>query len=334
MRALIKDSRSFLGNFLTRWQALAADVSVGLVIGLWERATGKTINPRLYFLCITGIFSLVSCFVMWRTQKRFIEVNMGRLRVIRHFDRLIMGAYELAPGGEDVWKNECVKFLEKLFKKDSHEVKVFKQEVRDNKVNIRVSEEKARIALNNGGRLSHPNALLRDDGSIIFQLVTLKWLASEFEDRNPASNVIENISNEGLLNSAVGVAVLFFAIFGLIKTLMSKNSEPDSQVAQSRQPPVWQIRNFKEDVARINGWLASEWPPTRLRQSPIEIHVTDNDNEAWAYANKVKIYLTTEKKVKIVLVPTFWGPNAEPKKGEIFCDHDFPVIKIGTLSAK
>lgn len=150
----------------------------------------KKMDNIVYFPFIIAVFAIVSFFVMWRKQKYFIDDTYTKFQVLRMFDLLLMKGYEVKSSGMDSWCNECVQFLEKLFGKDSYEVKVFKKEVTDAVVTKLFRNQKAKFELLKGGRLAPPSVVFRDeDGSIIFQMVTMRWARDGFVEKNPLTNV-------------------------------------------------------------------------------------------------------------------------------------------------
>ena len=187
---IFKDVGTFIWTFFTRWQSYAADAPTWLAIDFWERRTGKSMDNTVYFSFMIVVFAVVSFFVMWRKQKYFIDDTYTKFQVLRMFDLLLMKGYEVKSSGMDSWCNECVQFLEKLFGKDGYETKVFKKEVKDESVNMRFAEQKGKIQTLKGGRMPHPNSLFYDEeGSIIFQMVALRWAAGRFEEKYPLTNM-------------------------------------------------------------------------------------------------------------------------------------------------
>jgi hypothetical protein len=186
LKKQIKDIGLFIWTFFTRWQSYAADAPTWLAIDFWERYTGRTMNKEHYFLFMVGVFAVVSFFVMWREQKTYIDHNMPIIELKRNFSMLLIQGYGLGPNEVDKWNNDCLEFLEKLFGKESFEVKVYKKEETDAIVDLRFKDEKAKFALLKGGKLPHPNALFVDEpGTITYRMVVLRWAAGRFEQNNP-----------------------------------------------------------------------------------------------------------------------------------------------------
>ena len=144
----------------------------------------------VFYMLIMGHLSIRRKNMEEISKLQSMKKNVEIMKIMRIFDTLIMQGYEIGPSGPDAWINSSKEFLEKLFGKDSYEVKVFKKEVTDAVVTKLFRNQKAKFELLKGGRLAPPSVVFRDeDGSIIFQMVTMRWARDRFVEKNPLTNV-------------------------------------------------------------------------------------------------------------------------------------------------
>lgn len=80
---MISDVGQFLSSVFWRWQSWAGGGGVGgavlVIIALWERWSGRSMDKRMYFSIIIGAFMLGAFFMAWRDQAMKVRALEKRL---------------------------------------------------------------------------------------------------------------------------------------------------------------------------------------------------------------------------------------------------------------
>lgn len=163
------------------------DFHMGLIQGLGSFGLSVGIGLLLMAVTIIVVFSghliYAPISLLKDAKKSKKAVDMWPIK--HHFAVLAIQGYQLSPDGFDAWDNKCRQFFMTIFGQNSHEVKVLTRSATDPAVNQGVLNQKARVELLRGGRLRHPNEVLREDSPVIHNIAVLEWAEQRYVTNNP-----------------------------------------------------------------------------------------------------------------------------------------------------